>query len=131
MKYRELLFKYCGIEGEKIINFAHHQTHAVSAYFASGFAQSGKPTLVFTADGAGGDLAETVWICRGRQMKLVAKTPIFSALAYMYMYTTMYLGLKPVEDEYKVMGLAPYAPRHKVNEIVGNLMNFFTLTGES
>ena len=81
VKYRELLFKYCGIRGEKIINFAHHQTHAASAYFASDFAQSGKSTLVFTVAAAGGDFAETIWICRGRQMKLVAKTPIFSALA--------------------------------------------------
>ena len=123
-QYRELLFKYCGIRGEKISYFAHHQTHAASAYFASGFALSGRPTLVFTADGGGGDLAETVWICKGREMRMVSKTPVFTALAYMYMYTTMYLGLKPVEDEYKVMGLAPYAPRHKINEVVEKLNEF-------
>lgn len=122
--YKKLLSKYCAVDPEKIVYFKHHQTHAATAYFASSFASGGKRTLVFCADGGGGDVAETVWICRGREMRLVSKTPIFTALAYMYMYTTLYLGLTPVEDEYKVMGLAAYAKSDKVASLVSELCKF-------
>ena len=125
--YKKLLSDYCLIDPAKIAYVNHHEAHAAAAYFGSGFAKKNLKTLIFTADGGGGDLSATIYRAKGNKLRLISKTPIHTSLAQMYMFTTFHLGLKPVEDEYKVMGLAPYAPYQKVNELTSELLRFLNI----
>jgi carbamoyltransferase len=84
----------------------HHQCHAYSAYY--GLAQDEEPALVFTADGSGDQASATVWIARDRKLERIAMTPPDASLGGIYSNTTRFLGMKILEHEYKVMGLAPY-----------------------
>ncbi|GAH06132.1 unnamed protein product, partial [marine sediment metagenome] len=45
----------------------------------------------------------------GKEVKFISKTSNKHSLGLIYMFTTVYLGMKPNEHEFKVMGLAPYA----------------------
>jgi carbamoyltransferase len=92
----------------------HHKTHAVSAYYASGFAE---PTLVVTIDGQGEDESTTVWLGKEGILTKIARTiPFTHSLGHFYHIITVYLGYRR-HDEGKVMGFAPYgAPRNPKEE---------------
>lgn len=91
----------------KIRLYDHHSCHAAAAYFGSPF--NADKALVFTLDSEGDSLCATVSIGEGGKLKRIAETPMGNSLGDLYMYITLYLGMKPGEHEYKVMGLAPYA----------------------
>lgn len=85
----------------------HHQNHAITALLGPQ-AKSNEPLLVITLDGAGDGLSGTVSIGRGHRLTRLAGLSAYHSIGELYARTTQYLGLKPLEDEYKVMGLAPY-----------------------
>jgi carbamoyltransferase len=97
----------------KIIFIDHHLAHAFSTCFN---ASKSKKTLVFTLDGEGSGLCATVNIWDGMTMKTIARTPKSASLGYLYSVVTMMLGMKPLEHEFKVMGLAPYAKEHNLKK---------------
>lgn len=97
-----------GVKPEQISFVDHHLAHAAAAYFGSGF-DFDKETLVLTCDGAGDNLSATVSIGVGDKMTRISATGRNDSLGKIYSRITFYLGLKPWEHEYKVMGLAPYA----------------------
>src|SRR5262249_35810026 len=79
-----------------------------AAYFGAPF--SGDPALVLTNDNSGDGLCATA--STGHATALVRyeaapSTP--GSLGSFYSFATLLLGMKFGEDEYKVMGLAPYA----------------------
>lgn len=115
------------IDKKKVIFVDHHSTHAAYAFYSSDFANSGENVLVFTADGGGDEVAASVWLGKGGKLKKISTTSISNSIAYMYMYTTLYLGLAPVEDEYKVMGLAPYGRKADVDGIYSELDKFISI----
>ncbi|MGA2626669.1 MAG: carbamoyltransferase C-terminal domain-containing protein [Candidatus Bathyarchaeia archaeon] len=96
-----------GIPREKIISVDHHTAHAYSALFASTF-RTGK-TLILTLDAEGDGLCSAVHVADGTSVQRVASTSYASSLGWVYLAATQFLGMKPNEHEYKVMGLAPYA----------------------
>jgi len=112
---------------ERITFVDHHSTHAAYAFYSSGFAIRGENVLVFTADGGGDEAAASVWLGKKGKISKISTTSISNSIAYMYMYTTLYLGLAPVEDEYKVMGLAPYGKKADVDEIYSKLDKFISV----
>lgn len=84
-------------------------------------------TLVFTADGAGDGKSATIWEYKNDQLKLIQEIDSQQSLGFFYLHITEYLGMKPIEDEHKVMGLAPYATHQiKINAVYKKLMQFFT-----
>lgn len=89
-----------------VTHIDHHQCHAFSAYY--GLAKDDEPALVFTADGSGDQVCATVWVAHNRKLKRLAATPASASLGGIYSNTTRFLGMKILEHEYKVMGLAPY-----------------------
>lgn len=123
-KFQKYLVEKTGLDEKKVSYVGHHEAHIATGYFSSGFALDGKSTLGFTLDGGGDGSTSTLWICKGSKIKLISNTIFQTSLGYLYMYTTHFLGLKPIEDEYKVMGLAPYAPKDKVADIVRELEKF-------
>ncbi|KAA0240046.1 MAG: hypothetical protein EDM72_13200 [Chlorobiota bacterium] len=108
---KNLLFKWLHgefkIPKEKVSFVNHHLCHAHSAYFG----QSGKreKALVLTLDGEGDDSCATVNVAEGLKIDRKASTWRHYSLGYIYSMTTRFLGMTPLEHEYKVMGLAPYA----------------------
>ncbi len=88
----------------------HHICHARAAFHGLG---SETPALIFTADGSGDGVSATVtrvdedgvWTCLGATLETESLGGLYSA-------TTRFLGMRPLEHEYKVMGLAPYAKHY-------------------
>jgi carbamoyltransferase len=96
---------------EKINFIEHHMAHANSAYFGSPWSKDEK-ILILTNDGAGDDLCATVNI--GLNGKIERKYEIHQdeSIAWYYAMVTFFMGMVPMEHEYKVMGLAPYCSEY-------------------
>lgn len=86
----------------------HHLCHAYAGLHGV-LGRPGTEYLVLTNDGHGDNCCATVSTYRDGTWKRLASTPNQHSLADVYMEVTHYLGMKPNEHEYKVMGLAPYA----------------------
>lgn len=99
---------------DKIMVIGHHYAHSLSPGFNL---PRNKKTLVFTLDGEGSGLSGTVSIFDGRNTKVISRTKKSASLGYLYSIATIYLGMKPLEHEFKVMGLAPYAKTHNIDKI--------------
>ena len=97
-----------GVGEERVEFIDHHLCHAAYAYFAS---KSRARTLVITADGWGDRANASIGIGEGDGLELLFRTPRLD-LARIYRWSTLLLGMKPNEHEYKVMGLAPYAKEY-------------------
>ncbi len=86
----------------------HHICHAATAYY--GCPWPNERVLVLTNDGAGDALCATVNVGEGGTFRRIAETSQADSLGHIYSRATMLLGMIPLDHEYKVMGLAPYAP---------------------
>ncbi len=99
------------IPRQRLQQIEHHQAHAAASYYLSPFAQDrSEQTLVITLDGSGDGLCGTVSVARDGLLERVMALPTYHSPGIIYSIVTQYLGMKPMEHEYKVMGLAPYAP---------------------
>ena len=86
----------------------HHLAHASAAYRSCPWSYE-KPTLVFTADGAGDGLSSTVSLTEKGEICRIASSTSYDSLGNaFYGAITVHLGLRAWQDEYKTMGLAPY-----------------------
>ena len=116
----ETLLKNLGYTG-KIIYHDHHYSHAAFSYFTSTF----RDAAILTIDGVGE--WETTTISRGKGNKIdkLISIDFPNSLGMLYSTITSYLGFKPNEGEYKVMGLAPYGDKTKY---IDRLYKIFTNT---
>lgn len=124
-KDRTFLSEFLKISLDKIIFSDHHHCHAATAYYASPYNQ--QKALVLTLDAEGGDTCATVNIYLKGKQQLIARTSREHSLGWIYLYVTQYLGMKPMEHEYKVMGLAPYAKEKDVLKLYKKIQNIITL----
>jgi carbamoyltransferase len=89
--------------------FDHHQSHAASSFFYSGF----ESAAVLTVDGVGEWATTAFGRARGATVELFEEVHFPSSLGLLYSALTSYLGFDVNDGEYKVMGLAPYGePRY-------------------
>lgn len=99
-----------GLNEKPLKHIEHHECHARSAYHSFEIPDKCEPSIVFTMDGMGDSSCATVTVVDNNgNWKKLASTPISSSLGSIYSNTTRFLGMKVMEHEYKVMGLAPYA----------------------
>lgn len=105
-----------GLDLSRLVYIDHHRCHAEAAYWGSHF--RGEPVLVLTADGAGDDLCATISVAdeNGRLERLATIGESHSP-ALVYLVITTMLGMVPNEHEYKLMGMAPYAPEKNSEEV--------------
>jgi carbamoyltransferase len=82
----------------------HHLAHAASAFYSSGFAESG----VLTIDGFGEQSSSIFAVAGENGIHPLEETMLPGSLGVLYMLMTAYLGFRPLDGEYKVMGLASY-----------------------
>jgi carbamoyltransferase len=101
-----------GVPAEKIEIVEHHLAHAAAAYFGAPWRE--EPVLVLTCDGAGDDLCATVSVGQGLQLERKISVPEAESLGNVYALVTFLIGMVPNEHEYKLMGMAPYAPEDGV-----------------
>ncbi len=97
-----------GFENAKFSFVDHHLSHAAASYY-------GRPwdseTLILTLDGRGDGICASVSIGKGAEITRISSTRGGHSVAEVYLGVTSFLGMKPLEHEYKVMGLAPYASK--------------------
>ena len=109
MSRRQELYEYLQAIGlAKTLVYAcdHHETHAATAYYHRPW---DGPATILTMDGAGDGLCATVSRGEAFEMNRLSATPKYHSIAAgLYSAITAYLGLRPYEHEYKVMGMAPY-----------------------
>lgn len=122
----EHFFNALGISWTKVRIYDHHQCHAATAHFLKPW--SGE-SLIFTNDGLGDGLCATV--SRGDKNRIEREVEITAihSLGGVYSRVTRFLGLKPWNDEYKVMGLAPYANPEQAKPVVDFFGRFFRVEG--
>jgi carbamoyltransferase len=105
---RELL----GYAGE-VTTVTHHESHAASAFYCSGFGES----ALLTAD-AVGEWATTSYGRAGPDgLELFEEVAFPHSLGLLYSALTSYLGFEVNSDENKVMGLAPYGQGRHVEAL--------------
>lgn len=100
--------------------YDHHLCHAYYAYFGVNTEHHPEKDIVFTADGWGDNKNCTVYIPDefGRELSELASGNL-NIVGRLYRFTTLILGMKPNEHEYKVMGLAPYTKSaNYIDEVV-------------
>jgi len=82
----------------------HHLAHAASAFYSSGYRESG----VLTIDGFG-EKSSSIFARGGADgLQVLEETMLPGSLGVLYMMMTAYLGFRPLDGEYKVMGLASF-----------------------
>ena len=107
----EKLSRVVGLPAEKIVRLNHHKAHAYASNFF--VEEVNARRLVFTLDGVGDNISGTVSIMQNGLLDTLSVIRPKASLGYLYGTVTGYLGMKPDEHEFKVMGLAPYAyPEH-------------------
>lgn len=82
----------------------HHLSHAVSAYFTSGFDDA----LIVTMDGGGDGASSHVYRARNGHFERTGYTSAFNSLANYYSYVTHLCGFKAQKHEGKITGLAAH-----------------------
>jgi carbamoyltransferase len=104
-----LVIDHLGIAADRVLALDHHACHAAAAYFGSPF--GGAESLVLTNDNSGDGLCATATTARGLTLTRREAAPSApGSLGSFYSFVTLLLGMRAGEHEYKVMGLAPYAP---------------------
>lgn len=97
-----------GLADAKKTYVDHHLCHAYSPlYFFN--RKAGEDWLILTMDGAGDDSFCTVGQVKGGKYERLSRTHWRQSLGMLYSFVTHFLGMKVLEHEYKVMGLAAYA----------------------
>ena len=121
-----LVTGHLGLGSERIVTLDHHTCHAAAAYFGAPF--DGAPALVLTNDNSGDGLCATASRAEGTTLERREATPSApGSLGSFYSFVTLLLGMKFGEHEYKVMGLAPYAPVSAVERATAALGEVFGL----
>mgnify|MGYP001167579448 FL=1 len=95
---------YPELKGIPIKDYAHHETHAAAGVLSSNFNEC----AVIVIDAIGEFDTATIWKWENNNLKKVHTTSYPSSLGLFYSAVTHHVGLKPMEDEYILMGMAAY-----------------------
>src|SRR5262249_21337543 len=117
------------IDPSRVRYVDHHMAHAAAAYFGSPWRD--ERVLVLTCDGGGDDLCATVNVAEGGRVSRLAAIPDSDSLGIIYAVTTFLLGMVPNEHEYKLMGLAPYAPSSGSEAVFRELQGYLKISNRN
>jgi carbamoyltransferase len=113
-KIYSFIKKEYNIDRDKVILLDHHTAHAFSPAFNF---ELNKKFLVFTSDGEGDGISSTVSIIKNGEIEILYKSSVYNSIGGLWFNLTAFMGLKPLEDEYKIMGLAPYSKIDKALKV--------------
>ena len=109
-KSRNLLLKKLsdiGFEDYELSFVEHHECHTYSPISIYGDCE--EDFLIFALDGSGDLNSGTISIYKNGKIEKIAETSLHDSIGFIYSMVTKFLGMKVLEHEYKVMGLAAYA----------------------
>jgi carbamoyltransferase len=113
-----------GVQTERVDAVEHHLAHASAAYHTAPWPE--EKILVLTCDGSGDRLSATVSIGEHGALSRIAAVSEHDSIGRLYALVTRILGMTPLEHEYKVMGLAPYAPQgSQVEAVARDFLSLF------
>ena len=95
---------YPELKGVPIYDYYHHETHAAAGVLSSKFDEC----AVMVIDAIGEFDTATIWKWHNGNLKKMHTTSYPSSLGLFYSAVTHHVGLKPMEDEYILMGMAAY-----------------------
>lgn len=93
----------------KIEYVDHHYSHAMTAYYCSGF----EDAIVITVDGHGQENCTVLWKMQNGRFERIKEFNIPQSLGWYYAAFTKFLGFRVYDGEGKTMGLAPYGKPNK------------------
>jgi len=85
----------------------HHEAHAASAFYGSGF----QDAIVLTIDSSGDGVSTTWGVGRGGELRTLRRFSRPHSLGLFYSLITQHCGFVRDRDEFKVMGLSSYGDR--------------------
>jgi carbamoyltransferase len=88
----------------KIVNFKHHYSHACAGYYTSSF----NDAVIIVLDAIGEFETTSIWTGDGETVRQVYSHNYPFSFGLFYSAFTEYIGLKPNEEEYIMMGMAAY-----------------------
>lgn len=106
-------------DDEKLRFGFHHNSHAASAYFPSGFEEA----AILVMDGVGEWATTSTGVGSKGKLRLLNEIRFPHSLGLLYSAFTYYLGFEVNDGEYKVMGLAPYGEPKYTQVILDNLID--------
>jgi carbamoyltransferase len=108
-----------GYEG--IITYTkHHLSHLAFSFYTSPFDSA----IGVSVDGVGEEETILATLCKNGKFQNLAKVTFPNSLGLVYSAFTAYLGFKPNEGEYKVMGLAPYGNSEKYEYVFDKIEKY-------
>ena len=107
------------VEEDRVLFGHHHHSHAASAFYPSPFENA----AVLVLDGVGEWATTSLGHGRGEKLELLKEIRFPHSLGMLYTAFTYYLGFTVNQDEYKVMGLAPYGKPRYVKDIYDHLID--------
>ena len=97
----------------------HHESHAASAFFPSGFDEA----AILTMDGVGEWATASFGTGTGNRIQLTNVIHFPHSLGLLYSAFTYFTGFRVNSGEYKLMGLAPYGDPVYYDAIKDNLID--------
>ena len=95
-----------GADAQRMVSYDHHSSHVMALAAVAGPAHQ----LVFTLDGEGDGLSGSVaWYRAGQPPERIGSVSRNASLGHIYAGVTGHLRMRSHQDEFKVMGMAPYA----------------------
>ena len=116
-KFLQNQLKLLGLDKKPLSFVNHHDCHMAAALFSNRNFKVENEYIILTIDGAGDGESSTINIYRDGAIKKISSTNQITSIGNFYSGVTRFLGMKPLEHEYKVMGLAPYANQKYSDEI--------------
>lgn len=117
-----------GFRTDRVRFVEHHLSHAAAAYY--GWGRFHEPILILTNDGMGDEICATVSVGENGRIERIASVPYSESVAELYALTTYLMGMVPLEHEYKLMGMAPYAPETRATAVRSELERLVTFNGD-
>ena len=108
---------YPDLNGIPIKSYWHHQTHAAAGVLTSQFDEC----AVMVIDAIGETDCSTIWHWKDGKLKKLKSQKYPNSLGLFYSAVTAHVGLKPMEDEYILMGMAAYGDPGR-SKILAKLM---------
>lgn len=103
--YFEFTFGYC-----PPLEFVHHHdAHAASTFYGSGFDNA----MIITIDASGDGVSTQLAVGEGSEIKVVRRFSRPDSLGIFYTILTQFCGFRRDSDEYKLMGLSAYGDRNR------------------
>ena len=109
--YKELMLDINSYVGSNtnVVFTEHHLSHAAYSYYTSPYSDA----IVVSVDGVGEWETTTIYEGTKNKLKKLDSIKFPHSLGMFYSAFTAFLGFKPNEGEYKMMGLAPYGDSSK------------------